>query len=105
MSFSPHALKLGAWLGVSGVRGLALSSAKKPAGLPPLILSHPRPVGAARLSRRNAASTGRRGVQDRSVQQRVNNLVVGHAALPLFNTPNLTAGPRNGYGAKREIVQ
>lgn len=53
----------------------------------------------------DGAGPGRRSVQDRSVQQRINNLVVGHAALPLFNIPNLTAGPRNGYGAKREIVQ
>lgn len=78
---------------------------QRPSRLLPLLLRQTPPLRFARLSRRNAASTGRRGVQDRSVQQRVNNLVVGHAALPLFNTPNLTAGLRNGYGAKREIVQ
>jgi len=59
--------------------------------LSPLIISHPCPVGASRLARRYGARPGRHGVQDRSVQQRINNLVVGHAALPHFNAPNLTA--------------
>lgn len=74
-------------------------------GLRALLASQNGPAVLTGFPSRDGASAGRRGVQDRSVQQRVNNLVVGHAALPLFNIPNLTAGPRNGYGAKREIVQ
>ncbi|MFZ4165201.1 hypothetical protein [Brevundimonas sp. NPDC058933] len=74
-------------------------------GLSALFASQNGPAILTGFPGGDGASAGRRGVQDRSIQQRVNNLVVGHAALPLFNIPNLIAGPRNGYGAKREIVQ
>lgn len=74
-------------------------------GLSALFASQNGPAVLTGFPGGDGAGPGRRSVQDRSVQQRINNLVVGHAALPLFNTPNLTAGPRNGYGAKREIVQ
>lgn len=74
-------------------------------GLSALFASQSGPAVLTGFPRGDGTSTGRRGVQDRSIQQRINNLVVGHAALPLFNTPNLTAGPPNGYGAKREIMQ
>lgn len=70
-----------------------------------LLASQSGPAGLTGFAGGDGACTGRRGVQDRSVQQRINDFVVGHAVLPLFNTPNLTAGPPNGYGAKREIVQ
>lgn len=60
-------------------------------GLSALFASQNRPAVLTGFPGGDGASTGRRGVQDRSVQQRINNLVVGHAALPLFNTPNLTA--------------
>lgn len=74
-------------------------------GLSTLFASQNHPAVLPGFAGSEGASAGRRGVQDRSVQQRINNLVVGHAALPLFNTLNLTARPHNGYGAKREIVQ
>jgi hypothetical protein len=51
-----------------------------------------------------AAGSGCDAVQDRPVERGIDDLVVGHVC-PLFNTPNLKAGPLNGYGAKSRIVQ
>lgn len=60
-------------------------------GLSALFASQNGPAILTGFAGSDGASTGRRGVQDRSIQQRINNLVVGHAALPHFNAPNLTA--------------
>lgn len=51
-----------------------------------------------------AACPGRYGVKNGAEERRVDDFVVGHVC-PLLNNPNLNAGPVNGYGAKREIVQ
>ena len=75
-------------------------------GLPGLVISQRVPVRAASLVllARGSAGSGRNAVQDRPVERRVDDLVVGHEPL-LFNTPNLIARPVYGYGAKREIMQ
>lgn len=59
---------------------------------------------AAVLPGRNPASPGGHRMQDRAVQRRVDDVVVGHEPL-LLNIPNLIARPAHGYGAKREIMQ
>ena len=73
---------------------------------PGLIIGPRVPVRVTRLvfTRRHPAGPGRNAVQDRPVERRVDDLVVGHEPLP-FNIPNLNARPVYGYGAKREIMQ
>ena len=75
-------------------------------GFPGLVISQRVPVRAASLvlARGHSAGSGRNAVQDRPVERRVDDLVVGHEPL-LFNIPNLSARPVYGYGAKRENVQ
>lgn len=60
-------------------------------GLPGLVISPRGPVRAACLvlARRHPAGPGRYAMQDRPVERRVDDLVVGHEPL-LFNTPNLS---------------
>lgn len=74
----------------------------------PLLLGQSEPVPLARpvLPRRHPASPSRHAVQDRPVQVCVDDLFVGHGAVPLvFNTPNLSRRERPGYVEKSEIVQ
>ena len=75
-------------------------------GFPGLVISQRVPVRATGLvlSRRHPTGSSRNAVQDRPVERRVDDLVVGHEPL-LFNIPNLSARPVYGYGAKRENVQ
>ena len=75
-------------------------------GFPGLVVSQRVPVRATNvvLSTRGSAGSGRNAMQDRPIERRVDDLVVGHEPL-LFNIPNLSARPVYGYGAKRENVQ
>lgn len=50
------------------------------------------------------AGSGRHGVKDGAIERPVDDFVVGHVC-PLLNTPNLNAGPVNGYGAKTGALQ
>lgn len=60
--------------------------------LPPLILSHASPVGAARLARGGLTGAGRNAVKDRPVQRLVDDLVFGgHGVQPLVFNASLLA--------------
>lgn len=75
-------------------------------GLPGLVIGPCAPVRLALnvFPGRHPAGTGSDAVQDRPVERRVDDFVVGHEPLP-FNIPNLNARPVYGYGAKPEIMQ
>lgn len=75
--------------------------------LHPLILSQPRPIGAAGLSRCDSACPGRHPVQDGPVQIFVDDVVVGgHGGQPLsFNPCNLTEAAPLAHGGKIGALQ
>lgn len=71
-----------------------------------LVICQTGPVRASRpvFACSHPTGPGRHSVQDRSVERRVDDLVVGHVPL-LFNTPNLNRALALDYVEKSEIVQ
>lgn len=74
--------------------------------LRPLILSHPRPVGAAGFARRRLAGARRHAMQDCPIQGLVDDLVFGgHGPQPLAFCPqNLSRSAHGRYVETSEIV-
>lgn len=51
---------------------------QRPFGFRPLVCSEAKPVWVARMAPSDPAGPSRHAVKDRSVERRINNLMVGH---------------------------